>query len=91
MVIYRYERSKQKQKASKIELITSSAELYFDRHSSSSKTNGVFVSTLISDQDIPGIQIEDICDNTNCCVKYTNNNYTLIDEQFQNTSEELDD
>ena len=72
------ERSKQKQKDAKIQLIESSAELYFDRHSSSSKKNGVLVSTLISDQDIPGIEIEEICDNT-CCVKYVTNKYVFKD------------
>ena len=73
------ERSKEKQKQSKIELVTSAADLYFDRHSSASKTNGVKVSTLISDQDIPGIEIEDICDNTSCCVKLISNKYEFKD------------
>ena len=73
------ERSKQKQKQSKIDLIISSAELYFDRHSSVSKTNGVLVSSLISDQDIPGIEVEDICDNTSCCVKFISNKYEFKD------------
>lgn len=72
------ERSKNKQKGAKIELITSAADLYFDRHSTGSKTNGVLVSTLISDQDIPGIEIEEICDNT-CCVKYITNKYVFKD------------
>lgn len=68
------ERSKQKQKDAKIELLTSSAELYFDRHSSLNKANGVLVSTLISDQNIPGIDIDELCNNT-CCVKYNSSNY----------------
>lgn len=80
------ERSKQKQKDAKIELITSAAELYFDRHSSENKTNGVKASTLISEQEIPGIKIEDICDNTSCCVKYTDNSYTLIDNSSSCTN-----
>lgn len=73
------ERSKSKQKDAKIELIISSAEIYFDRYSTASKTNGVKVSTLINDQDIRGIEVEDICTNTTCCVKYSSNKYQLVD------------
>ncbi len=76
------ERSKNKQKESKIQLITSAADLYFDRHSTADKTNGVLVSTLISDQDIPGVEIEDICDNT-CCVKYVSNKYEFKDNSTE--------
>ena len=43
------ERSKQKQKDAKIELLTSAAELYFDRHSSLNKISGVRLESLISD------------------------------------------
>ena len=76
------ERSKQKQKNSKIELITSAAELYFDRNSSTNKADGVLVSTIISDQDIPGVEVTDICDNT-CCVKYISNKYQLVDNSTE--------
>ena len=67
------ERSKNKQKDAKKELIISSAELYFDRHSTADKTNGVNVSDLIAEQEIPGIELEDVCTNTSsCCVRYDN-------------------
>lgn len=74
------ERSKQKQKDAKIELLTSAAELYFDRHSSLDKANGVFISTLISDQDIPGIDVDELCSST-CCVKYISNKYQFVDDR----------
>lgn len=69
------ERSKQKQKDAKIELLTSAAELYFDRHSSLNKISGVRLESLISDQGIPGIEMEEVCDSGNCCVKYNSSNY----------------
>ena len=74
------ERSKNKQKQAKIELLESAAELYFDRYSTASKINGVKVSTLISDQEIPGIEIKDVCSQNKCCVKFVSNKYKLMDD-----------
>ena len=80
------ERSKNKQKDAKIELIVSAAELYFDRHSTASKTNGVKASTVISEQEVPGVEVEDICANASCCVKYSNNKYQLVDNNSSCTN-----
>ena len=77
------ERSKQKQKEAKIELLKSEAELYFDRHLGDptvSKTTGVSVYLLISEQEIPGITTEDVCEDDRCCIKYYNNNYILEED-----------
>lgn len=77
------ERSKNKQKNTKIELIKSAAELYFDRHSTADKTEGVKVSTLIVEKELSGIDIEDVCTSNDCCVKYSSGNsgnYQLVDD-----------
>lgn len=85
------ERSKQKQKESKMQLIVSEAELYFDRYSSKESSDGVYVQTLINEQSIPGIKVEDICSEDECCVMtnyddyeeyilYNKGEYFLIDD-----------
>lgn len=74
------ERSKNKQKNTKIELIKSAAELYFDRHSTVDKIKGVKVSTLIEEKELSGIDIEDVCTSNDCCVKYSSGNYQLVDD-----------
>ena len=90
------ERSKEKQKDQKMNLLLSEAELYFDRHSSTVDSDrGVYISTLIDVQNIPGITVKDICSDPNeeCCIMtnysgeeknilYTNNTYYLIDSSF---------
>lgn len=69
------ERTKNKEKDKKIELLKSEAELYFDRHADADKTVGIDVSTLISTQDMPGIELNDVCDGEACCIKYDQNEY----------------
>ena len=70
------ERSKQKQKESKMQLIVSEAELYFDRYSlKKNSDNGVYVRTLINTQSIPGIKVEDICTENDCCIMTNYDDY----------------
>lgn len=73
------ERSKKKQIDNKRQLIESAAELYFDTHKNIN-TNKVKVSTIIDEQKIPGVSIDDVCDeNVNCCVKNNDDNtYTVL-------------
>ena len=69
------ERSKEKQKQNKIQLVESAAELYFDKHRS--KTTAT-VEEIIDDQEIPGVSATDICDSgVNCCVTKSDNNYNV--------------
>lgn len=67
------ERSKQKQKEAKIQLIVSAAELYFDRHKGNDKTKGVKSTTLVSEGFLTNAEIEDTCEPSEedyCCAYY---------------------
>lgn len=67
------ERSKQKQKDAKIQLIVSAAELYFDRHKTYDKTQGVRSTTLVSEGLLTNQEIEDTCgqnEDDYCCTYY---------------------
>ncbi len=71
------ERSKQKQIDNKRQLIVSAGELYFDRHKTANKENGVTLGKLIADGYLTREEIENVCDYSlgagDCCVKFDNN------------------
>ena len=68
------ERSKEKQKQNKLQLVTSSAELYFDRHRN---TSVVTIETLINDGFLTEEEAKDIgcqgdASSKSCCIEIEN-------------------
>lgn len=81
------ERSKEKQIEKKIQLIESAAELYFDHKTREDKEKGAKVSTIIDNQQIPGVTSGEVCKEDDCCVKYEINAETNVYEFVVKTEE----
>lgn len=77
------ERSKQKQKDSKIELIESAAELYVDRHKNSFSGDKILLNVIICDGLLTKEQAKDPFNESYTLsgyVLYSNNEYTWKDD-----------
>lgn len=72
------ERSKQKQKDAKIELIESAAEIYFDRYKNSGETS-VNIETLINKGLLTKEQAKDPFNEERTLCGYVGNTFTFTD------------
>lgn len=78
------ERNKDKQRKNLQDLAISAGELYFDNHKNSAiPSEGVYVSTLISNKLLVGVELSKICDHEDCCIIYAPGAEKIILEDDQ--------